>query len=478
MIVTDAIEARRAMPYFLTWRPTLEDTPRPLVDRLLAALERDIRSGVLPPGLRLPPQRELAFFLGISLGTVTKAYAEAERRGLTQATVGRGTFVAAPAPDAAFRFSPRGQPSGVNLAQNVRPVLSGEAALKQALGKLRRKDLSSMLVYSPSAGEDEHRRAMADWLARTTRLKPDWRDIAVTAGGQQAVALALGALASPGDAILTEAGTYYGLRTLAEHAGYRLKGLQLDDEGLVPEALDRAAGATGARVLYVTPTLHNPTGRTMSQARREDIVRGARARDLWIVEDDVYALYAGANAVTPLAALAPERTLYVSSLSKSLSAGLRVGILLTPGGDHLERVLRALRATAYSAPSLGPAIGAQWIEDGAADALAAEVLAEMQRRVKLALKLFGPAAEPPSFPASLHVWLPMAELDAERAAAHALRAGVEVTPPSAPIVDWHGLSGLRVCLGGVEDYAELERALKAVAEAVGGAGDQFSRAIM
>ncbi len=466
------------MPYFLTWRPTLEDTPRPLVDRLLAALERDIRAGVLAPGLRLPPQRELAFFLGISLGTVTKAYAEAERRGLTQATVGRGTFVAAPAPDAAFRFSPRGQPSGVNLAQNVRPVLSGGAALTRALGKLRKQDLSRLLVYSPSAGEDDHRRAMADWLARTTQLQPDWRDLAVTAGGQQAVALALGSLASPGDAILTEAGTYYGLRTLAEHAGYRLKGLQLDDQGLVPEALDRAAAATGARVLYLTPTLHNPTGRTMGLQRREEIVRVARARDLWIVEDDVYALYAGPKAVIPIAALAPERTLYVSSLSKSLSAGLRVGILTTPGGDHLERVLRALRATAYSAPALGPAVGAQWIEDGTADALAAEVCAEMEGRVRLALDLFGPAAEPPSFPLSLHVWLPMAELDAERAAAHALRAGVEVTPPSAPIVDWHGLSGLRVCLGGVEDGAELERALKVVAEAVAGAGDPFSRAMM
>ena len=466
------------MPYVLTWKPVLEDTPRPLVDRLLAALERDIRSGVLPPGLRLPPQRELAWFLKLSLGTVTKAYAEAERRGLTQATVGRGTFVAAPAPDAAFRFSPRGQPNGVNLAQNVRPVLSGGAALTRALDKLRKKDLSRLLVYSPSAGEDDHRRAMADWLARTTPLQPDWRNLAVTAGGQQAVALALGSLASSGDAILTEAGTYYGLRTLAEHAGYRLKGIQLDEEGLVPDALDRAAASTGARVLYVTPTLHNPTGRTMGPQRRAEIVRVARARDLWIVEDDVYALYAGEKAVTPIAALAPERTLYVSSLSKSLSAGLRVGILLTPGAEPLERVLRALRATAYSAPALGPAIGAQWIEDGTADALADEVRAEMRRRVRLALELFGPAAEAPSFAASLHVWLPMPELDAERAAAHALRAGVEVTPPSAPIVDWHGLSGLRVCLGGVEDAADLEAALKVVAEAVDGAGDQLARAMM
>lgn len=466
------------MAYLLTWKPVLEDSPRPIVDRLLGALERDIRSGALPPGLRLPPQRELAWFLGISLGTVTKAYAEAERRGLTQATVGRGTFVAAPAPDAAFRHAMRGHIPGYNLAQNVRPVLSGAAALSDALAKLRKKDLSSLLIYGPSPSEDPYRRAMAHWLARTTTLQPDWRNLAVTAGGQHAVALALGVLANHGDAVLTEAGTYYGMRTLAEHAGYRLKGLALDNEGLVPEALDRAAAATGARVLYVTPTLHNPTGRTMGLQRREEIARICRERDLWIVEDDVYALYGMDAALPPLAALAPERTLYVSSLSKSLSAGLRVGILLTPGGDVMERVLRAMRATIYAPPGLGPAVGAQWIEDGAADALAKEVRAEMGRRNAMALALLGEQAEAPSSPYSLHLWLPMNELEAERAAAQALRAGVEVTPPSAPIVDWQGLSGLRLCLGGTETAEDLERALAVVAEAVGGSGDQLSRAMM
>jgi DNA-binding transcriptional MocR family regulator len=456
------------MPYPLTWKPVLEDSPRPLVDRLITALERDVRSGALRPGLRLPPQRELAFFLGISLGTVTKAYAEAERRGLTQATVGRGTFVAVPAPDAAFRHGPRILPTGLNMSQNIRPVLSTTAALGDALGKLRRTDLSALLAYGPAAGEDNHRRAMGQWLERTTLLRPDWTKIALTAGGQQAVAMALGALAAPGDTILTEAGTYYGLRTLAEHAGYRLKGLPLDHEGVDPEALDRAAATTGARVLYVTPTLHNPTGRTMGRVRREEIVRIARERDLAIVEDDVYALYDAQRALPPLAALAPERTFYVSSLSKSLSSGLRVGILLTPGGDGLERVVRAMRATCYAPPGLGAAVGTQWIEDGTADILAQEVRAEMGRRVRLALRIFGPAAEAPSSPSSLHIWLPMSELDAERAAAQALRAGVEVTPPGAPIVDQGGLAGLRLCLGGIEQAADLEGALRVVATAVGG----------
>jgi DNA-binding transcriptional MocR family regulator len=454
--------------YLLTWLPTLEDGPRSLFERLLAALERDIRSGALEPGLRLPPHRELAFALGISVGTVTKAYAEAERRGLVNATVGRGTFVSSPSPDMAFRLHPRGLPTGVNLAQNVRPMLSSQAALAEAMNRLRKKDLSSLLAYGAATGEEPHRRAAAAWLERTTLLRPDWRNLVITAGGQQAVALAIAALAGYGDTILTEAGTYYGMKTLAEHVGYRLKGLAMDREGLLPEALDRAAATTGARILYVTPTLHNPTGRSMGRARREEIVRVCRERDIWIVEDDVYALYDSQRSLPPLAALAPERTLYVSSLSKSLAAGLRVGILLTPGGDSLDRVLRAMRATLYAPPSLGPAIGQIWIEEGAADALAAEVKAEIGRRTRLAIRIFGHAAEPPAAPCSLHIWLPMSELDAERAAAQALRAGVELTPPSAPIVDWQGLSGMRVCLGGVEDAAELEAALNVVAVAVGG----------
>ncbi len=466
------------MPYRLTWKPTLEDSPRPLVDRLISALERDIRSGALEPGLRLPPQRELAYFLGISLGTVTKAYAEAERRGLTQATVGRGTFVALPGADAAFRLSPRGLPAGINLAQNVRPILSSQAALAEALGRLRKKDLTHLLVYGPAAGEESHRRAAARWLERTTLLEPDWRNLAITGGAQQAMTLALGAVAAPGETILTEAGTYYGLRTLTENAGYRLKGLGMDREGLLPEALDRAAAQTGARVLYVTPTLHNPTGRTMGRARREEIVRIARQRDLTLIEDDVYALYDSPRSLPPLMALAPERVFYVSSLSKALSAGLRFGILLTPGGDGFERSLRAMRATCYAPTGLGAAIGAQWIEDGGADALSAEVKAGMGRRTRLALRLIRPVAEPPAAPASLHLWLPMSELDAERAAAHALRAGVELTPPSAPIVDWQGCSGLRVCLGGVETVQDLESALKVVAEAVGNPGEAFARSMV
>jgi DNA-binding transcriptional MocR family regulator len=123
-----------------------------------------------------------------------------------------------------------------------------------------------------------------------------------------------------------------GVKALAEHAGYRLKGLAMDAEGLLPEALDEAA-ATAPTGPSPLPTLQNPTGRIMSAARRAEIVAVARKRDLLLIEDDIYAVYAP-DAPPPLAVLAPERTFHVSAVSKSLAPGLRHGFLIAPPGDH------------------------------------------------------------------------------------------------------------------------------------------------
>ena len=203
----------------------------------------------------------------------------------------------------------------------------------------------------------------------------------------------------------------------------------------------------------------------------------ARKHDLWLVEDDIYAVYAGANHPPPLAVLAPERTFHVSGVSKSLAPGLRAGYLVTPSGEPLERVLRAVRALAYAPPAFGGLIATQWIEDGTADAIVAEVVAEMTARMALARRILGAAMEPPASVSSPHVWLPMGELDAERLAGRALRGGVEVTPPSAPVVEPGLSSGVRLCLGAARDRAELDRGLRVVAAALTGA-DERSRAVI
>jgi len=246
--------------------------------------------------------------------------------------------------------------------------------------------------------------------------------------------------------------------------------LAMDREGLSPEALQRALARPGKRprVLYTMPTLQNPTARTMGAARRAEIVRLARKHDLWLIEDDIYAGLLD-RPPAPLAALAPERTFHVTGASKTLAPGLRVGWLVAPEGQ-LERILRAIRATCWTAAGLGPLVATQWIEDGTAEAILTAVRKETRARAALARRHLGTAL-PPGRPHGLHLWLELPELEAERVAGRALRAGVAVTPPDSPIVAPGLVSGLRVCLGAAPDQATLDRALGVLAEALASPGE-------
>lgn len=452
------------------WMPKLANGPEPIYERLVAALERDVASGTLVPGTRLPPHRELAHRLKLGVGTVTRAYAEAESRGLIAAHVGRGSFVAEKA--LARPLSGAAGVQGIDLARNTPPFGPAARRLADALGKLRhRPDLVEHLHYAPPEGFEAHRRAGAAWLARTANFADlDWRRVVCCGGAQQGMTLALSTICRPGDTVMTESATFFGFKSLAEHAGYRLRGLAMDEEGLRPDAIERAA-AEGARVLYTVPTLQNPTGRIMSLARRREVADVARRHAIWIIEDDIYAPYAVEKGLPPLASLAPELTFYVSGISKMLAPGLRTGYLLPPAGRLYDEVLQHVRAFNYAPPSFGSLIATQWIEDGTADAIAQEIRHDVRARTQLAETILADAIETPRAPQSLHVWLPMSELDAERVARRTLRDGVRVTPPSAPMVGDAAETGVRICLGGVADPGMLEKALLTVRAALSGETD-------
>lgn len=456
------------------WTPRIPDGDAPLYERLVAALRADIGSGALAAGARLPPQRDLAYRLGIGLGTVTRAYVEAEKAGLVSAHVGRGSFVNAPADHrAVMREGP------INLGQNIAPAGPAASRLAEALARLRRRpDLLEHLAYTPAAGHDAQRRAGAQWLARMGgHPRADWSRLVCCGGAQQGLALAMGAVTRAGDTVLCEASTYNGVKALAAHAGLRLHGVDLDEEGLRPDALEAAVRATGARVLSVIPTLQNPTGRIMSVSRREAIAALARRLDLTIVEDDIYGAYA-LDAPPSFAVLAPERTFHVSGVSKTLGPGLRAGFLLAPTQAAFERVLDAVRALTYAPSGFGGLVATQWIEDGVADQIVAEVREEAAGRLALAREILGGAIETPRTDRAPHVWLPMSELEAERLAGRALRGGAEVTPPDAPIVAPGLVTGVRVCLGAAPDRQILRQGLEIVAAALSSEVGERSRAVI
>jgi len=441
------------------WLPKLDPGSDSIYARIVATLERDVRLGAVGRGARLPPQRSLANHLNVSVGTVTKAYLEAERRGLVHAHVGRGTFVSDAGGQGTTGEAARDRV--VDLSLNVAPhEASARRLLSTPTGK-RNSDLLDALAYSPAPGPDAHRQAAVAWLSRVAHFEPDWTRLLMTNGAQQAMSLVFGLLCRPKDTVLCEAATFFGMRRLAEHCGYTLHGIQMDEEGLRPEALERAVKSTGAKVLYTMPTVQNPTSRTMSFGRREDIARVVRRHKLWVVEDDTFALFAPRvpKGTYPLASILPEQCFYLASVSKSLSPGLRVGFLCCPAGPHFDALVKAVQATVYTPPSLGGVFFSRWVNDGSAFEIADEVKAEIERRVSLAKTMLGDqiASEIRLAP---HFWLPMPELEAERLAGRALRAGVAVTAPGPAIVRPDLISGLRVCLGAALDMADLTLGLE------------------
>lgn len=455
-----------------SWEPRIAKGDGPIYERLIAALQQDLRAGRLVPGNRLPPHRDLAHRLGLGVGTVSRAYVEAERRGLVASHVGRGTFIA----DRAAAEALAEEGGVIDMAHNVPSTVAARDRIGEALNRLRhRPEIAEAMGYAPAEGHAAVRRAGASWLRRRHGVTGASADRLIQSnGGQHALALAFGALARPGDTILCEAATYPGIRTLADHAGYALRGVAMDARGIDPEALARAARDTGAKAVVLLPTLQNPTTITLDAARRAEIVEVARAQGLGIIEDEAYRVLADADASEGFAQLAPERTIMVAGLSKSIAPGLRLGFVLPPegpGADALrDRLMRGIRAMGYSPPSLGALVFSQWEEDGTADRIADDGIAEAELRTALARDILGARLALPGAGRSLHVWMPMPLVEAERLNSRALRAGIALTPPDAPAVDEAAPSGVRLCLGAAGNRTQLETALRTIADLAGAQG--------
>lgn len=456
------------------WQPEIEAGPAPFYERLVHAIASDARRGILAPGTRLPPQRDLAFRLGVSVGSISRAYVEAERRGLVVAHVGRGTFlrgVSHPVPDipARERGVQQGRPGMIDLRCNTPPPVPLMQELDRALIQLQQRGaLDPALHYVQGTGLMPVREAAARWIRESYGLEVAAENLIQCNGGQHGIALAFSSFCAPGDTILCESTTFYGAHVAADHLGLRLHGLEMDAEGIRPEALDRAALETGSRMLFTLPTIHNPTTRTMSPARREAIAHVARRRDLLIVEDDAY--YAYSLRPPQIACFAPERTLYLVSLSKGICPGLRLAFLALPPALPKDRLIRGIRALGYCPPALGALIFMQWVEDGRIGAMAGAIQEEASMRWAMTHAALGDFMAVPGAAHAPHAFLPMAALEAERVRARLLRAGVEVTPPEASAVSREADTGLRLCLGAPGSREELAAALQIIAGVIEGRG--------
>ena len=441
-----------------SWTPDITGRTGPRYLAIADCLAEAVDCGHLEPGVRLPTHRDLAEQLGLTVGTVTRAYAEAERRGLARGEVGRGTFVC----DPAERRRPEAGDHLIDLSLNL-PLYAEDPDLAGALRRLqKRRDLSSLLSYQPFAGDQRHRQAGADWIARHgLDAAPD--HVLVTGGAQHAITVALAALARAGDTVLTEELTYPGLKTAASLLGLRTAPVAMDDEGLRPDDLERAAKATGARVLYCMPTLHNPTTTTMTAARRRAVAEVARRRDLVVIEDDVHGLLAE-DAPAPLATLAPERTIYIASTSKVLAGGLRVAYVAAPG-DLMEALAFAVAASLWALPALSLEVAAGWIADGTADRVTERKRREAAARQALAHDIL-PAGRYRTAGRSYFLWLELPPpWRADRFVRAARDRGVVVSSAEAFTAgEGDPRAAVRVSLSAPGDRAEVADGLRALAD--------------
>ena len=381
-----------------------------------------------------------------------------KRRGLISGHVGRGTFIRGQELEDPSTSEP------IDLSINILMPDKEVAALEPRMFQRRVLPWTELLGYVPAPGHRRRRQAMAEWLAVMGTPAPPER-IVLTTGAQHALLIALAATAKPGDTVLAEELTYSGMKDLSNQMHLKLRGIAMDGEGLRADALEAACRATRARVLYCMPRLHNPTSAVMSERRRRQVAAIAEKYRLTVIEDDVYGFLSPERA--SLSALIPDRTIFVTSVSKSLFPGMRLGCAVAPP-PMLEKLSAAVWMTTICVPPISADLLCGWMEDGTALRILEWKRHEVAARQAMAKRLLD-GNRLQTQPSSPHVWMHLpARWTTDAFAAEMRSRGVLVNASTAFSVaaDQPSPRAIRLCVGTPRTRAGLEQALTRVVTAL------------
>ena len=443
------------------WLPDLAGRPGPRYRAIAEAMAESIAGGALTPGTSLPTHRDLAWRLGVTVGTVTRAYREAIARGLIDGEIGRGTFVRDPRTRGWGGVADTDAP--IDFGLNFPPCQeASEAALRRTLAEIAADNRSPALAgYDPSGGRPAHRATLAAWL-RDMGVPADTDSTLVTAGAQHGIAIALWATFEPGDVVLCERLTHPGFKSVAASLRLRTVGVEIDADGVLPDALDAAFRQHRAKGVFLIPTLHNPTASVLPAERRDAVAAVVARYGAALIEDDIYRPFA-AGAPTPIAARIPDRAIYLTGASKHLAPGLRVGALHAPPALR-NKVLGSLRDMLWMVAPMTVEVLVRWLADGTAGRLTAARREEQTARGDLARARLG-AWLAPAPAASQHLWLAVPEPWRGGSAAAALaERGVTVADgPVFAALPGAGRDHLRLALGRPADLAAVRRGIDLIA---------------
>ncbi|MFA7437783.1 PLP-dependent aminotransferase family protein [Castellaniella sp.] len=458
-----------------TWAPRLEPDGIPKYVAVSQAIQQGVERGDLAPGLRLPPQRDIARYLGVTIATLTKAINLATHQGLVHAKPGSGTFIAmGPASGPPSARTDTGGPlaeSSRDLSLNAPPASLVHDILHDNLQELAAEGpASNCLDYDPIPGDIRHRQAACHWLAmRGLTMAPE--QVLITQGAHEGLLACLSALTQPGDTVLCEQLNYTGLRRIGQLLRIRLVGIRVHREGLCPASLRKALQQHSPKAIVCTPVMHNPTTATYSTANRRLLCQLARSANVPIIEDDIYGLLGGDTAPPPLMAQVPDHGILVTSLSKTVAAGLRIGYLAA-GSHWIPQLRDALFNLGWTAPTLQMHFATRLIESGRARLCIDRHRGEARRRVDLARRILGEFLHTPGDASSYHVWVDTGQIRPDDLSAELYREGIQVSPASHFLVaddlipDGATPHALRLSLGRSPDLQTLELPLQLIAHRI------------
>ena len=371
------------------WLPDLTTGSGPLYQRLADSIESDIDKGVIDAGAKLPPQRDLAYDIGTTVGTVGRAYQLLRERGLVSGEVGRGTYVLAQQSEAAtpefaepevhgtrYVDAPAGK---LRFDSMAAPDIGQGAIVADVLSRMAQDHPHEISSYTWDF-PDRWYEAGVRWLSRNS-FRPNVDSIVPTIGTHAAVMAAIAALTTPGDYVAFEHLTYSQISRSAGLIGRRTALVASDDEGVDPQDFERVCAQKHPRMMFLMPTAQNPTLVTLSAARREAIARVAREYNVVLIEDDLYGHLT--DDPTPLLAeFAPERTVIAGGLSKSVAAGVRGGWLSCPPA-YRHRIRVAHKMMTGGMPFLLAELNARLVLSGQADEIRKRSTAEINARIAI-----------------------------------------------------------------------------------------------
>lgn len=462
-----------------------------LVDRFAAAID----AGDLAPGEKLPTTRALAADAGMNHLTAARVYRRLAELGYVTATVGRGTFVRtlAPAPaeergddwqvyvlpdrpfsatdqvlEDAFRLP--GEPGIISLSTGFpSPRCYPTKQLAKIAAHVFERRAEEALDYMTAEGAPDLREQLAV-RGRRVGFATDADEIVVTSGARQALELTARALLDPGDVAVIESPTFAGSLNSLRATGARVIGVPYGDDGLDLDALEQVLARHEVKVVALQSGSQNPTGSDMSDERRKRLARLAMERNFFILEDGVYSdlRYEG-KAPRPIRELAPSHTVYLSSLSKTVGGGLRIGWVSTRG-PVLQRIAHLKLEADFFTAAPTQLIAAEFLAQGEYEGqLERSVKFYRERRDSLMDSLDRHLAGEYRAVAPRgghHVWLTLERPVDERSFyAEAVRHGVTYVPGATVMPERPTETSLRLSFSMV-DPPELDEGVKRIARAL------------